>query len=153
MKNARINRRLVLVAFLLAVLLGAGGQAVALWQQNSTVTMQVTVSKMPAPTISCRQGSTAFSVDVSWVPKLAGVTGYRVTVLRNNVIDKTNNYGASTTTETIQVRMLSAKAGDTYAVTVVALYGEWQAEPATHGGMKVIGGVLGSGIAATISCS
>lgn len=135
------------IGFCLTVLMGTGaGYAAALWNQSSTLTMQATAETLPSPVLTCGQGSNAQTVVVTWAPQRAGVTSYVVTVTRNGTIFTTKTYQPGTTSETITAPpgIINVAYTYTYAVTVIAHYGSWQASPAVQDNIIATKTLLGS---------
>lgn len=149
-RSSKLGRRPLRAAFLafcLTVLMATGaGHALALWSQNATVTMQVTAETLPSPELSCAQGSNAQSVVVTWVPQRAGATSYVVTVSRDgNTISTTTYQQPGTTSQTITAPGgINLAYSYTYAVTVTAQYGTWQASPAVQEDIVATKSLLGS---------
>lgn len=147
MKGAKINRRLVLIAFLLAVLLGAGGQAVALWQQSSTLTMQVSVGKMPAPGFTNCVTVNGQKINLYWQPIQGAATSYTVEVTKNGTVVP----GVYTGGESVEIQFRSndVQASDTWAVSVTGSYSSgWVTETARYQFLTVP-----SGNQADLSCA
>lgn len=131
MKGRKVNRGPVLIAFVLAVLLGTGGQAVALWSQNSTVTMQVTARGLPAPTFTNCVVINGQKVNLYWQPTQGTASSYSVVVTRNGTAVP-GLYTGGDSLE-IQFRQNSIAPGETWAVTVTANYSSGMAsEPARY---------------------
>lgn len=141
MRGARINRRVVVIAFLLAVLLGAGGQAVALWSQSSTLTMGVAYNKLPPVSIDgCSFNGNSGKGGVSW-SGLGGhdVSHYVVTLYKNGL-----QVGSETTVNQASFElnsgMVSAVPGDTIRVAVVAHSSGYTGQTAMSKDIQVIDG-------------
>lgn len=131
MKGTRVNRRLILIAFVLAVLLGAGGQAVALWSQSSNVTMQVSVRNMPAPSFTNCVAVNGQKINLYWQSAQGTAAGYTVVVTRNGAVVP----GVYTGGESLEIQFRSrgVQAGDTWAVSVTGNYSSgWATETARY---------------------
>ncbi|WP_299165528.1 hypothetical protein [uncultured Arthrobacter sp.] len=141
MKKPRVNRRLVLIAFLVAVLIGGGGQAVALWQQSSNLTMQVASSKLPPVNFGpCDYTGNSGKARVSWEkPPNFDVSHYVVTVYKNG-----DRVGKDSTISTNSLELNSeffgAVAGDILTLGVVAFYSGYSSPVAISMDIRVIAG-------------
>lgn len=127
MKGEKVNRRLVVIAFIVAVLLGAGGQAVALWSQSGNVTMQVTAGKTPAPTVTSCVVINGQKVNLYWEAVQGAASGYNVLVTRNGTAVP-GLYRSGNTVE-IQFKSNDIQMTDTWVVSVTTNYSSgWQSE-------------------------
>lgn len=124
------------------------GLAAALWSQNATVTMRVTAETLPSPVLKCSQGTNPQNVVVTWTPQRAGATSNDVTVTRDGSTERSGS--TSNTSETITAPGgLNLIYTYTYAVTVEAHYGTWEAKPVAYSGVLATKPLLGI---ASISC-
>ena len=142
----------VVLGFCLTVLMGTGGgHALALWNQRATLAIQVKAETLPSPTISCAEIANQPSVVVTWTPQRSGVTSYDVTVARNGSTQKSTTYLPNVTSETITAPggLANLAYSYTYAVTVTANYGTWQAGPAVQNSIVATKVALAEG---DISC-
>ncbi|WP_323960991.1 hypothetical protein GC088_04810 [Arthrobacter sp. JZ12] len=138
MKGERVNRRLVVIAFIVAVLLGAGGQAVALWSQSGNVTMGVTYGKLPPVTFEpCgnRGGSSQIALDWDVNKSLndylltVSKTSNNVTTVVSEVRQAANRYVIQTPSD--------AKTGDVLTLRVIGHSGGYQTEVKAYGPIDV----------------
>lgn len=143
----------LLLGISLSLLLAGGtGSALALWSQSASMTMHVKAETLPSPDLQCAKAPTETAVTVTWVPQRAGATGYDVTVTQDGQTIKTASYPAAVTSEKIPPPLLGV--GEyTYAVTVTAKYGSWQAPPSTRSDIRASVVILGLGSLAKISCN
>lgn len=147
MKGERVNRRLVVIAFIVAVLLGAGGQAVALWSQSGNVTMGVTYGKLPAPQFaSCANRGFSPQISVKW-DENKSLNDYLVTLTRtsgsNNVTTVVSEVRQSANSYVVQTPD-GAVTGDRLTLQVIGQSGGYQTEAKTYGPIDV-GSRNGSG--------
>lgn len=144
MKGPKVNRRLVLIAFVVAVLLGAGGQAVALWSQSSTVTMGVTYGKFSAVQgVICKQQGNSKKVTLGWnVPQGVAVSSYVVTTVNSRIPGEVASTRVSTA-EFVYETPASALVGDSLTVSIVAEAGSYSSETAVLSGIRVLPGTGG----------
>jgi hypothetical protein len=136
MKGTKVNRRLVLIAFLLAVIGGAGGQAVALWSQSSDVTMQVTYGKTAPVTVSgCQSKGNSGQVTITWAnPADVAMTSFTVSVYRPDGSSVTHSVQG--TSFTVDAAANRVQAGDVLSITIVGQYGAYQSATATYDGIR-----------------
>lgn len=134
MKKPGVNRRLILIAFLVAVLLGGGSQAVALWQQQSQLTMRVSFGGMPPIPLACNastETSHHYEAVVDWSKSHEQGSRYNVVVTINGTPVTSSPYSGGTSV-TLQTNKISTVKNDVWKVAVTAVTATgWKTETAS----------------------